>query len=274
MTVSDQVIKDVWEVVRRTDVESERFAALDAEMKLVMRVLPALLEELEADRRGVEDLRFVPEGLKELEARGFVRVNRWAAEERLLGACRKAAIVTGAPEEFLSELSEREIRESIVALREVERDAAVERRGALGGSSDELERTAVHSVLWALGRMVELRSTGQHARFRVTWRDVGGRREYRLDILRESGVIERPPYPMPLGTRSSVLESAGRGAPAVEHWEVEYEDEHDGGSVWVVEVEELGTLAMARAALASERTAHPERHYRIAHVTRRVVEDE
>lgn len=65
----------------------------------------------------------------------------------------------------------------------------------------------VASVLWALGRMVELRKAGAAARFRVTWRDYAGRREYRLEIRRGDGVIERPIVPFPLGGGQSVEES-------------------------------------------------------------------
>lgn len=65
----------------------------------------------------------------------------------------------------------------------------------------------VDSVRWALSRMVELRSTGQTARFRVTYADREGRREFRLEVRRADGRIERPPYPFPL---------TGSGARAVE----------------------------------------------------------
>ncbi len=54
---------------------------------------------------------------------GFQNEGVLAAEERLLSACRSAMIVTGAPEEFLSETSERAIREAIIELRGVERES-------------------------------------------------------------------------------------------------------------------------------------------------------
>lgn len=58
------------------------------------------------------------------------------------------------------------------------------------------------SVRWALGRMIELRKAGEKARFRITWRVRGGTRTYRLEIRRESGVIERPIWPLPIGGES------------------------------------------------------------------------
>lgn len=62
------------------------------------------------------------------------------------------------------------------------------------------------SVLWALGRMVELRQAGEQARFRVVWQDYFEGREYRLEIRRADGVIERPPWPFPLAGGRSVEE--------------------------------------------------------------------
>jgi hypothetical protein len=51
------------------------------------------------------------------------------------------------------------------------------------------------SYLWALVRMVELRKGGEPARFRVCWRDEGGRRHYWLTIRRADGSIESRPGP-------------------------------------------------------------------------------
>lgn len=53
---------------------------------------------------------------------GFRNESTTAAEQNLLSACRRAMIVTGAPEEFLAERSERDIREAIIELRGVERE--------------------------------------------------------------------------------------------------------------------------------------------------------
>lgn len=60
---------------------------------------------------------------------------------------------------------------------------------------------------WAVSRMVELRQAGEPARFRIQWVDRGGKRLYRVEIQRVDGVIERPLYPLPLGTKSAVMES-------------------------------------------------------------------
>ena len=61
---------------------------------------------------------------------------------------------------------------------------------------------------------------------------------------------------------------------ANEYWEVELCEDHDGGSVWLVDVECLGTLEQAREAKAAEvALGHaPPDYYRIVHVVRTVVE--
>jgi len=63
------------------------------------------------------------------------------------------------------------------------------------------------SVAWALNRMVEIRKAGQKARFRITWIERDGRREYRLEVRRDDGRIERPPWPFPLAGSEAVEES-------------------------------------------------------------------
>lgn len=57
------------------------------------------------------------------------------------------------------------------------------------------------------------------------------------------------------------------------YWEVEQYEEHDGGSVWIIEVEAIGSLELAKTAMTSEREQHPDERYRIVEVTRRVVHE-
>lgn len=67
------------------------------------------------------------------------------------------------------------------------------------------------SVTWALDRMVELRKSGQDAWFRVVWATYSGRRVYRLEIRRPGGVIERPTWPLPVGSKNTVEETRPEG---------------------------------------------------------------
>ena len=61
---------------------------------------------------------------------------------------------------------------------------------------------------------------------------------------------------------------------AHEYWEVELCEDHDGGSVWIVEVECIGSLELAREALQAEVSLGKNSPdcYRIVHVTARVVQ--
>lgn len=65
----------------------------------------------------------------------------------------------------------------------------------------------LYSVRWAMQRFVELRKMGERPGFRVTWRAVDGIREYRLEIRKEDGTIERPIWPMPMGDEMANVES-------------------------------------------------------------------
>lgn len=58
-----------------------------------------------------------------------------------------------------------------------------------------------------------------------------------------------------------------------EYWEVELCEDHDGGSVWIVEVECLDSLELAQRAKADEIALGraPADYYRIVHVVRTVV---
>jgi hypothetical protein len=71
-----------------------------------------------------------------------------------------------------------------------------------------MNQEGMQSVKWAIERMIALRKAGEAARFRVSWADRDGVRHYRLEIRRESGVIERPISPLPLGSKNAVEESS------------------------------------------------------------------
>lgn len=51
-------------------------------------------------------------------------------------------------------------------------------------------------------RFIELRKMGERPRFRVTCRVVDGVREYRLEIRKDDGIVERPIWPLPIGGES------------------------------------------------------------------------
>lgn len=75
-------------------------------------------------------------------------------------------------------------------------------------SIDTLSRDEqLASVTWALDRMVALRKAGEEAWFRISWVTHSGRRVYRLEIRRASGVIERPLWPNPVGSKQCVEET-------------------------------------------------------------------
>lgn len=71
------------------------------------------------------------------------------------------------------------------------------------------ERDTFGSVIWALERMIEIRSSGGEARFRIVWCKKLGRREYRLEIKHANGHIERPVYPFPLAGGNCIEEGSG-----------------------------------------------------------------
>lgn len=73
---------------------------------------------------------------------------------------------------------------------------------------DAASSLVVASVRWALDRMIELRQKGEAARFRCSWVERKGQREYRLEIRRSSGAIERPIWPFPLSDAEAVEEAA------------------------------------------------------------------
>lgn len=89
----------------------------------------------------------------------------------------------------------------------IEADVKVLSGQLLCPSARSDERRVYESVRWALRRMVELRQKGHGARFRVTWLDRVEGREYRLEIRREDGSIERAIWPLPLGTANAVEEA-------------------------------------------------------------------
>lgn len=65
----------------------------------------------------------------------------------------------------------------------------------------------LYSMRWAMQRFVELRKMDERPSFRVTWRVVDGIREYRLEIRREDGTVERPIWPMSIGGETADVDS-------------------------------------------------------------------
>lgn len=98
--------------MNREKTGSRRLEPLPSEAELA--VWRAEAEDWKSSQ--LTDSRFARRLLVLLDA-----VERRPEEEALLTACRNAMIVTTAPDDFLAEASEREIRRAIIALRLVER---------------------------------------------------------------------------------------------------------------------------------------------------------